>query len=87
MDRVASVPFQVPLAVRLSQLLKSDRQTTVGVDVKVTEGVEVRVEVKVAVGRVPVGVAVGVPVKVVEGVAVPVAVGVKVVKAWVRVSS
>lgn len=93
MDLVALVPVQVPLAVRLSQLLKSDVQTTVGVGervivgVKVTVAVEVRVGVGVALGSVPVEVKVGVRVLVAEEVAVEVEVGVEVAKPWERVSS
>jgi hypothetical protein len=99
MDRVALVPVQLPLAVRLSQLLKSWEQTTVAVGLKVMVGVEVtvavevRVAVEVAVARVPVGVRVGVEVQVAVRVgvglfvAVGLAVGVKVAKAELRVTS
>ena len=87
MERVALAPDQVPLAVRLSQLLKSWTQTTVAVGVEVTVGVKVFVAVKVWVGRVPVGEAEGVAVALEVAVGVPVAVGVKVAKLWLKVSS
>ncbi len=86
-DRVALVPVQLPLAVKVSQLLKRTGQTTVGVGVEVIVGVGVLVEVKVAVGRVPVGVAVTVGVKVEVAKGLLVAVGVKVTKAWFKVTS
>ena len=99
MDRVALVPVQLPLAVRVSQLLKSWEQTTVAVGLKVIVGlevtvaVEVRVGVEVAVAKVPVGVKVGVKVQVAVRVgvglfvAVGLAVGVKVAKAELKVTS
>lgn len=93
MLRVAFVPFHVPFAVRLSQLLNNWAQTTVGVGERVIVGVAVAVEVgvrvgvEVAVGSVPVAVDVEEGVK--EGVEVGVAllVGVEVAKAWLKVIS
>ena len=90
--RAALVPLQLPFSAALSQPLKSEEQTTVGVGlevrvkVPVAVPVQVMVEVKVAVGRVPVAVAVTVGVEVAVdvgvGLAVEVAVtvGVKVTK-------